>query len=146
MTYCNILVAVDTTDEADQVLSAAKEMMASKTTTISIIHVMKPITNFYVDLYLAIGDPTEFQLQAVERATDWLNELANRHGISADRVEVIIGTPATEIRRLAEKTGVDLIVMGTHGQHGLGLMLGSTANAVLHGVPCNVLTVRVQDA
>ena len=146
MTYCNILVAVDTTDEADQVLSAAKEMMVSKTTTISIIHVMKPITDFYVDLYLSLGDPSEFQLKAVERATDWLTKLASRHGINADRVEVIIGTPATEIRRLAEKTGVDLIVLGTHGQHGLGLMLGSTANAVLHGVPCNVLTVRVQGA
>lgn len=146
MTYCNILVAVDTTDEADQVLSAAKEMMVSKTTTISIIHVMKPITVFYADLYLTIGDPKEFQLKALERATDWLTKLASRHGINPDRVEVIIGTPATEIRRLAEKTGVDLIVLGTHGQHGLGLMLGSTANAVLHGAPCNVLTVRVQGA
>jgi universal stress protein A len=146
MTYCNILVAVDTTDEADQVLSAAKEMMVSNTTTISIIHVMKPITDFYLDLYSSLGIPSEFQLKAVERATNLLTKLASRHGINADRVEVTIGTPATEIRRIAEKTGVDLIVLGTHGQHGLGLMLGSTANAVLHGVPCNVLAVRVQGA
>ncbi len=30
-------------------------------------------------------------------------------------------------------------------QHGLGLMLGSTANAVLHGAECDVLAVRVNN-
>jgi len=33
--------------------------------------------------------------------------------------------------------------MGTHGRHGLGLLLGSTASGVLHGVDCDVLAVRV---
>jgi universal stress protein A len=37
----------------------------------------------------------------------------------------------------------DLIVIGSHGRHGMGLLLGSTANAVLHGSPCNVLAVRL---
>lgn len=146
MTYCNILVALDTTDEADEVLSAAKEMMADETTTISIVHVIKPMTGFYIDLYSVLGDPGGIQLKAVEQATAWLSKLTIRHGINADRIEVIIGTPAAEIRQLAEKTDVDLIVLGTHGQHGLGLMLGSTANSVLHGAPCNVLTVKVLGA
>ena len=38
----------------------------------------------------------------------------------------------------------DLIVLGTHGRHGLGLLLGSTASGVLHGCPCDVLTVRIK--
>ena len=37
----------------------------------------------------------------------------------------------------------DLIVVGTHGRHGIGLLLGSTANSVLHGVDRDVLAVRV---
>jgi universal stress protein A len=56
---------------------------------------------------------------------------------------VLIGSPAVEIRELAASLGVDLIVIGTHGKHGLGLLLGSTANAVLHGVPCDVLAVKI---
>jgi universal stress protein A len=36
-----------------------------------------------------------------------------------------------------------LIVIGTHGQKGLQLLLGSTANAVLHGAGCDVLAVRI---
>ena len=38
----------------------------------------------------------------------------------------------------------DLIVVGSHGRHGLALLLGSTANDVLHGAPCDVLAVRLQ--
>jgi universal stress protein A len=146
MAYRNILVAVDTTGEADEVLSAAKEMMADESTKISIVNVIKPLTGFYVDIYSVLGDQSGIESQAVEYAITWLSKLAERHGIIPNVVEIIIGTPATEIRRLAEETSVDLIVLGTHGQHGLGLMLGSTANAVLHGAPCDVLAVRVQGA
>ncbi len=39
----------------------------------------------------------------------------------------------------------DLIVLGTHGRHGLGLILGSTANGVLHGASCDVLAVRIDN-
>ena len=35
------------------------------------------------------------------------------------------------------------LVVGSHGRHGLALLLGSTANAVLHGAPCDVLAVRI---
>ncbi len=41
----------------------------------------------------------------------------------------VIGTPAHEIREYA---GADLIVIGRHRRHGLGLLQGSTANGVLH--------------
>ena len=52
---------------------------------------------------------------------------------------------ATEIHAYADEAGVDLIVLGTHGRHGWRLMMGSTANAVLHGTHCNVLAVRIAD-
>ena len=42
-----------------------------------------------------------------------------------------------------EEAGADIIVVGSHGRHGLALLLGSTANGVLHGASCDVLAVRV---
>jgi len=56
-----------------------------------------------------------------------------------------MGSPKTEIIRVAQENGVDLIVVGSHGRHGLALLLGSTANGVLHYAPCDVLAVRLQD-
>ena len=146
MTYRNILVAVDMTDEAEEVVKAARELADEKDSTISVVTVIRPMADFYVNLYSILEDGSGIGIdsKAVEHATAWLSDLVKRYGIDDSAVNVIVGTPAVEIRQLAEKISADLIVLGTHGRHGLGLMLGSTANAVLHGAPCNVLTVRVR--
>jgi len=44
-----------------------------------------------------------------------------------------------------KKTGQSIVV-GSHGRHGLALLLGSTANDILHGAPCDVLAVRLKKA
>ena len=146
MAYRNVLAAVDTTDEAGEVLKAAREMADDKKSTISVVTVLRPMADFYVNLFSILEDNASIGIEdkAVEQATAWLSDLAKRNGIDASAVNVIIGTPAVEIRRMAEKLDADLIVLGTHGRHGLGLMLGSTANAVLHGAQCNVLAVKVR--
>ena len=146
MTYKNILVAVDTTDEAEEVVQAAREIADNQDSSLAVITVMRPMTDFYVNLYSMLGDDAgiEIQTQAIKHATTWLKDLVKRNDIDASAMHVIVGTPAVEIRRMAEDVDADLIVLGTHGRHGLGLMLGSTANAVLHGAPCNVLAVKVR--
>jgi universal stress protein A len=143
MAYRNILVAVDTSEESDEIIDTAKGLLAGEGASISIVSVIQPLAGFYVDMYSMLGDPRGIESQAVEHAKVSLAELVSRHGIDPAAMEVIIGAPAPEIRKLAKDMGADLIVMGTHGQHGLGLMLGSTANAVLHGAACDVLSVRV---
>jgi universal stress protein A len=145
MGYKHILVAVDTSDEAEQVLSAAADLLDGTDTAISMISVIKPLANFYADLFTMLGDRESIEVQAVERAKNLLEELAKRQAINIHSIDVMIGTPAAEIRQLAQAKRADLIVMGTHSQHGLGLALGSTANAVLHGAPCSVLAVKIQN-
>ena len=56
-----------------------------------------------------------------------------------------MGSPKTEIVRVANEHKVDLIIVGSHGRHGLALLLGSTANGVLHHATCDVLAVRLRD-
>ena len=145
MTYKNILVAVDTTEEAEDVLKVARELAGDKSAKISAVTVIRPMAEFYINLYSTLeGSPDiGIEARAVERATEWLSDLVKRLGIDASAVNVLIGMPAAEIRQLADKLGADLVVLGTHGRHGLGLMLGSTASGVLHGAPCDVLAVKV---
>jgi nucleotide-binding universal stress UspA family protein len=53
------------------------------------------------------------------------------------------GDAATQILRVAQDTGCDLIVMGTHGRTALGrLLMGSVAEQVVRMASCPVLTVR----
>ena len=146
MTYKTILAAVDTTDEAEDVLEVAREIAEERGAKISAVTVIRPIADFYVNLYSMLDASPDAGIEALatERTTAWLTDLAKRYGIDAGAVKVIVGTPAVEIRHLAKKIGADLIVLGTHGRQGLGLMLGSTASAVLHGAPCDVLAVKVR--
>jgi len=46
------------------------------------------------------------------------------------------------VQRFAKEQNVDLIVVGTHGQHGLTALLGSTTEGVAHMAPCDVLVIR----
>ncbi len=80
----------------------------------------------------------ETALQAVaERAED-----ANVSVVS----EIISGSPYKQLLEYAENTGIDLIVMGTHGRTGLDrYLLGSVTERVVRTADMPVLTVRVSD-
>ena len=53
------------------------------------------------------------------------------------------GIPQIEVKRVAVEIAADLIVMGTHGTTGLTqLLYGTTAEGVVRGAPCPVLTIN----
>ncbi len=141
--YQHIVVAVDLSPEAQQVLARAQDLAAHYGARISLVHVVEPVvTDVAYDLMPAV--PVEIETDLVERARQYLESLAEEAGLSDSQRLVEVGSVKGELLRLAEEQGVDLIVVGTHGRHGVSMMLGSTANAVLHGTPCDVLAVRVQ--
>ena len=88
----------------------------------------------------------QLQTDSTEAFKVRMAEMADKLGVAKDCCFLPLGRPAYEIKRLSEEKNVDLIVIGTHGQHGFELLLGSTANAVLHGVGCDVLAVRTIEA
>ncbi len=56
--------------------------------------------------------------------------------------EVVIGPGAEAVLSQAEKLGADLIIVGSHGRHGLEkLLLGSTTERVIRQSSIPVLTV-----
>jgi len=146
MAYKKILTAIDLTDEAQQVLDQARETTKQNGGELSLIVVVKPINQVYsgFDVAALSADVAMIEADAVRQAQTRVAEYAKLLSIPANRTYVGRGNPAHEIREMAAELGVDLIVLGTHGRHGLGLLLGSTATGVLHGCPCDVLTVRIK--
>ncbi|XOV83351.1 MAG: universal stress protein [bacterium] len=144
MPYKNILVAVDLTDEATEVLAAAQNVASENSARLSACSIIRPLARTYGGLDMAnvvSGMPFEEEMRS--QASGKLIKLGDEFGVKSGDVYVRMGSPAAEIRALAEELGADLIVIGTHGRQGLGLLLGSTANAVLHGVGCDVLVVKI---
>jgi len=79
----------------------------------------------------------------VYKAKQNLKSLRKNSKIPETQIFSPVGNPSDEIHNTANDIEADLIVIGTHGRSGLKLLLGSTANGVLHGVKCDVLAVKV---
>src|SRR5690606_5705918 len=78
-------------------------------------------------------------------ARERMQLFAGDYGLPEEQMQIAFGHPRQEIHRVATEFGCDLIVVGSHGRHGLALLLGSTANDVLHGAPCDVIAVRLNN-
>ena len=139
--YDRILLAVDLTEECHRVAKRAHALGRSGSAELHIVHVIEPLS-------LAYGGDIPMDLSTVqdqihEQARAHLADFADSFGIIEERRHLVFGRPESEIHRIADAEGMDLIVVGSHGRHGLALLLGSTANGVLHGASCDVLAVRV---
>lgn len=78
----------------------------------------------------------------VSRRLDQLANELGRCGVRATSMQVR-GIPSEEVIKAADADRADLIVLGTRGRTGLEhILLGSTAERVVKGAPCPVMTVR----
>lgn len=143
--YRRILGAVDLGAEGEQVAVRAAALARVYGAELVLLHV---IDHFPVDRSTTVippedEDPLAYQRrQAVER----LCLLARAAGLEACRHEVLTsaGTASREVPAFAGRVGADLIVAGSHGRHGLGRLLGSTADGIVHRAPCDVLVTRTR--
>lgn len=140
--YRHILVGLDLSDESSQVLDRAISLAQASGAQLSLAHIIEPLTFAYGgDIPM---DLSEVQDQLQKQATEQLSQLSKKVEVPDARQHVVIGQPATEMHRLAKDQQADLIIVGSHGRKGMALLLGSTANGVLHGAETDVLAVRVQ--
>lgn len=84
-----------------------------------------------------------------EKKVEKLRQDAEAIGVTPDKVEIVIeahNNPAEAIVHFAKESGVDLIVMCTHGRSGLDRSLhGSVAEVVVRHAPCPVMLVRARE-
>jgi len=135
--YRKIAVAIDLSSESNTILQRAVDVAAADG-EIHLIYVQE-----YGPVFVGM-DEVEENLRSELRQK--LDDIGQRFDIPESGRHFLNGTPAREIHAFAVDKGVDLIVLGTHGQKGVQLLLGATANSVLHGAPCDVLAVRVAES
>ena len=145
-TYQNILVAVDFYEQGEETTNKAIALSQTYNAKLSIIHVVDNLP--MLDSGYGVEVPfnnMDLITELMDNAKKTIADLAEKLQIPKDQVFLEMGSPKTEIVRVAEENKVDLIVIGSHGRHGLSLLLGSTANGVLHHAQCDVLAVRLKE-
>ena len=146
--YKKIAVAIDLSSESTSIMKRAAAV-AAPDSEIHLIYVQEPMDSVYMGVVpygpVFVGmDEVEENLRSELKGK--LDSIAEKFNVPEAARHFLNGTPAREIRRFAEENDMDLIVLGTHGQKGVQLLLGATANSVLHGSSCDVLAVRVYEA
>jgi universal stress protein A len=142
--YNNVLAAIELAARpADLVLRHARDLVSADG-SLSVVHVVEPqFVQYSFDPTFKSTISRGLEQDALDMAATRLAELCEPHGIDAEHRYVMLGRASDRIHELASQRGFDLIVLGSHGQEGWRRLLGSTANAVLHGAPVDVATVRI---
>jgi nucleotide-binding universal stress UspA family protein len=136
-----ILVGLDASPRAPGVLAAALDLAQR--------------TEAKLILFRSVGIPVELPPEALAISPGTLADLLERQaeaylqqlaaGIAPERlagIRVSVGTPWQAICAAANDEGADLIVIGSHGYHGLDRLIGTTAGKVVNHADRSVLVVR----
>ena len=139
--YQNILVAIDLNEEADRVIQRAHQLALQSSAKLTLVHVTEPLSYAYGgDMPM---DLSSIQTELYDQAQQRLSGLVQQKQLGEVDQLLLSGHIKTEVHRVATELSSDLIVVGSHGRHGLALLLGSTSNGILQGATCDVLAVRV---
>ena len=135
-----ILCAVDLTETSEMTLGYALALAQKADVPLTVVHVVEGITEASAPVPYGVS---QHGLHRETEARDCLRRAVPSAAGSRVEEVVVTGRPYREILRLAVERGTGLIVVGTHGPDPIDRMFfGSTADHVVRGAPCPVLTVR----
>jgi nucleotide-binding universal stress UspA family protein len=140
-----ILVPVDFSEHSRRALDEAIGLATKFGAELHLLHCYQLYPVGAVVPPYGIVLPESFEREVRDSARRLLSEWGQK--VSAGKIRaqehISASAPSEGIRELAEKLGVDLIVMGTRGLSGFKhVLLGSVAERTVRIAPCPVLTVR----
>jgi nucleotide-binding universal stress UspA family protein len=141
VSFRKILIAVDESPIAAHAVDVGAQLATALGAQLALVSVVDPAQTIAPDC----GVPAADLIALAEKDAKRL--LAGfRHGAPQGNPPlefVAVGKPAAEIVKTAKEWPADVIVIGSHGRHGLErALLGSVAEGVMRHAPCSVLVVR----
>ena len=139
--FKRILVPLDGSPVAEAVLPQVQELVKALGAELFLMRAA------YAHVFPGV-DPTEGEVEVVQKAEAYLADVAGRLGREGIRVHTAVryGDAADEILHHIGDNAVGLVAMSTHGRTGLShLVLGSVAEKVVRHATVPVLLVRAGD-
>lgn len=141
--YRHIVCCLDFSTHSDAAFEAASHRARGDGARLTLLHVVVP------GLPVVPGEPAPprsaaLDAEEVVRLKGYLTEKYVSRARDLDiRLALRRGHPSVEILSHLEESDADLVVMGSQGLSGMGLvLLGSVAERVVRRSPCSVLVVR----
>ncbi|AGA90731.1 universal stress protein UspA-like protein [Thioflavicoccus mobilis 8321] len=148
--YQHLLLAVDFAPESEPVVARAERMRDRFAARLTLLHIVEsvPTAIEYMPMsYSSDGilpDGLELEGELLRAARTQIDAVGERLGVPPGDRLIKIGTTGYTIDETAAELGVDLIIVGNKGRHGLHALLApSTSKAVLRAQNCDVLCVHL---
>jgi nucleotide-binding universal stress UspA family protein len=137
--FKSILLATDFGDASARAEEVACTMATRFGARLTLMHVwVLPTSAYSESITLPIDRIERAAREALDRAAARLRSV-----VPNLETHLICGDPSRSIVEAAEERGHDLVVLGTHGRHGVPrFFLGSVAEKVVRSAAVPVLTVR----
>lgn len=138
-----ILVPVDFSDHSQRAFEEAIALARWFDAELHLLHCyqLDPIGVSPYGIVIPETFEHDVRMAALQRLSEWRDK-ATAQGLRV-REHITVHFPSEEIVSVAERLGIDLIVMGTRGLTGFKhVLLGSVAERTIRHAPCPVLTVK----
>jgi len=140
--YKKLLVLLDLSEDSEQVAVAGRDLAAHSNASMVVLHVVEFVP--VEPLGESLMPTVQIEDELINRSRARLSEFIARLGLTNATGRVEAGNTKSEILRVAEQEGVDLIVLGSRERHGLAILVNFTEDTVLHAAHCDVLAVRLK--
>ena len=138
--FKHLLLPTDGSDLSLRAVETGIALAASLGADVYAFHVVMPLPALYYMADVIQASEESWREDAVERAKTYLQEVhqrASAAGVPCDSGQVSDNRPYAAIVAAASRQKCDLIVMASHGWHGINrLLLGSETQKIL--VSCDV--------
>jgi len=144
MAIHRIACCTDFSGNAEVAFHAALGVAGKYSAKLFILHVLPPVINpLLTDTeWVLPEEPTKSLMLNLEERMQSEYAAGIAEGIDYELV-VLNGHVSSEILKFLEEQEIDLVVMGSYGLSGAGLVFfGSVAKRVTHKAPCSVMIVR----
>jgi nucleotide-binding universal stress UspA family protein len=143
MAFHHILVPTDFDETSDRAVKTATDLAGDVKASVTLLHTIEIPQYAYANFGATLPPPDLLSALevAARRSLDERLEVVRATVPSANAI-VTTGVPWRQILAAIADRQVDLVVMGTHGRHGLGhALLGSVAEKIVRTSPVPVMTV-----
>jgi nucleotide-binding universal stress UspA family protein len=144
--YTNILIPTDGSQLAGKAIQHGIELAKRIGAKITVLTVVQPFRTLTTDTQMIEDTPVRYKARMQDDAGKILDSVAvaaKMAGVSCETVQAEDEHPYRAIIDAAKSKGCDLIVMASHGRHGISaLVLGSETVKVLTHCKIPVLVHR----
>jgi nucleotide-binding universal stress UspA family protein len=144
--YSNMLIPTDGSDLAGKAIEHGIALAKRIGAKVTVLTVLPPFHTFTTDAQMIEDTPVRYRARMQQHAEQTLGaaaQAAQAAGVACETMQVEHEHPYRAIIDTAQLKGCDLIVMASHGRHGISaLVLGSETVKVLTHCKIPVLVHR----